>query len=83
MLIVFLMGLGKIRVGSETDYGETYSHMCVGHYIWHMIQAHHIMGDFKAASFHKLPQISLIISNHLFRQISPKAEVNIMKGDIK
>ena len=82
-MIVFLRGLGKIQVDAKTHYGAKDSRMCVGHYIWHMIQAHQIMGDLKATSFHKLPHISLIIANNLFKQISPKAEVNIMKGEIK
>ena len=82
MLIVLLRGMVKIRVGFETEYGAKYSHMCVGQYIWHTIQAHQIMGEFKAASFHKLPHISLIIANHLFKQVIHKAEVNILKGGI-
>ena len=69
MLIVLLRGMVKIRVGFETEYGAKYSHMCVDHYTEHTIQTHHIMGDFKAASFHKLPHISLIIANHIFKQI--------------
>ena len=46
MLVVFLMGLVKIQVGTETEYGAKDSHMCVGQYIWHMIQAHQIMGEY-------------------------------------
>ena len=53
MLGVVIKGLWKARMGDERDYGAKDLHMCVVQYIWYKLQAHQIMGEFKATSFHK------------------------------
>ena len=66
MLRYFIRELWKVYVGGKTAYSTWDPHICVVHYLWHMLQYHQVMGDFKYALFHKLPYIYLIIVNILF-----------------
>ena len=52
MVRVFLRELRKIRVGSDMAYGASEPHIWVVQYLWHNIQAHRVMIEFREADFH-------------------------------
>ena len=80
MLMGLIRELWKFWMGARNAYSYQYLYMCVGQYIWHTLQEHRIMVEFKSDSLYKHTQISPRIINHLFKHREPKVEVTSIKG---
>lgn len=50
--------------------------MQVGRYLWHTLQAHRVMDEFKSASFYWHKEVAPAIVGHLFKHRVSKAEVS-------
>lgn len=75
MLWVFLRELPKVRVGVESAYTSADPHICIGTYLWHTLQAHRVMDEFRAANYHRHPTILPSIVNHLIKYRAPKVKM--------
>ena len=74
---MFLRDLRKARVSAETAYGLTETHMRVGQYLWHTIQDHRGMTEFKEADFHWHASMAPSIVNNLFHNKAEKVDVDV------
>ena len=72
----------KERVGSETAYEASVTHMRTGHYLWHTIKSHRAMIEFIEADFHRNTSMSTIVANHLLEDIAAKVDVDVFKAKI-
>ena len=79
ILRTFFQDTRKARVRVENAYGETDPNMRVGQYLWHTLQAHRVMDEFKYAQFNQHTNIVPSIINNLFDHCPPKVDVGIKK----
>ena len=80
---VFLIELGKSRVGVETAYGASDPRMKVGQYFWDAIQSHRVMAYFRDAGFHWHPSMAPSVVYHLFNHRSEKVGLDVLKANIQ
>ena len=75
---VFLREIIKARVGSETAYGAYDPHMTVRQYLWHTIQSHRGMTEFREASLCQQTSMFPSVDNHLFEHRAGKVDVDVL-----
>lgn len=83
MVRVFFRELRKVRIRAQTAYQSSDSTVRVGLYLWHTLQAHRVMNDFKTLKFFNHTLVAPSIVNHLFEHRAPKVQVDALELVIK